>query len=55
MPVIVPTVTRPAAPKPAPVLASTGLRDGWLIWVGILLLLVGGGVLAFTRFARRRS
>jgi len=36
-------------------LPSTGFGNSWLIWVGVLLLLVGGGIYALPRLARRRS
>lgn len=41
----------------ATTLAATGFADGWLIWVGVLLLLAGAGAgaVALTRTARRRS
>ncbi|HEX3648220.1 MAG TPA: hypothetical protein VHV49_07320 [Pseudonocardiaceae bacterium] len=36
-------------------LAFTGFGNGWLIWVGVLLLIAGAGVVALPRLARRRS
>ncbi|HEX5404203.1 MAG TPA: hypothetical protein VFX16_18090 [Pseudonocardiaceae bacterium] len=36
-------------------LAFTGFGDGWLIWVGVLLLIAGAGVVALPRLAGRRS
>lgn len=35
-------------------LPNTGFGNSWLIWVGGLLVLAGGGALAFQRVARRR-
>ncbi|MEC3982775.1 LPXTG cell wall anchor domain-containing protein [Amycolatopsis sp. H20-H5] len=34
-------------------LASTGFDNSWLIWVGALLLLAGGGLLALLKFRRK--
>ncbi|WP_442785361.1 LPXTG cell wall anchor domain-containing protein [Amycolatopsis sp. H20-H5] len=34
-------------------LASTGFDNGWLIWAGALLLLLGGGLLGALRLRRR--
>jgi hypothetical protein len=36
-------------------LAYTGVGNAWLIWVGVLLLLLGACVVALPRLARRRS
>jgi hypothetical protein len=46
-----PTTTTPDTKQ----LAFTGFGNGWLIWVGALLLIAGAGVLALPRLARRRS
>lgn len=47
-----------ATTTPAPgakSLAFTGFDNSWLIWVGVLLLIAGAGVVALPRLARRRS
>lgn len=36
-------------------LAYTGFGNAWLIWAGLLLLVIGGFVVALPRLARRRS
>ena len=36
-------------------LANTGFDNSWLIWVGALLLVAGGGLLALLKFRRKAS
>jgi LPXTG-motif cell wall-anchored protein len=36
-------------------LANTGFDNAWLIWVGALLLVAGGGLLALLKFRRKAS
>lgn len=40
---------------PTKTLAFTGFANSWLIWVGVLLLIVGALAVAMPRLARRRS
>jgi len=36
-------------------LANTGFDNSWLVWVGALLLVAGGGLLALLKFRRKAS
>src|SRR5436305_8855706 len=36
-------------------LANTGFNNMWLVWVGGLLLVAGGGILGFLKFRRKAS
>src|SRR5438270_815194 len=35
--------------------ANTGFNNMWLVWVGGLLLLAGGGILGFLKFRRKAT
>jgi LPXTG-motif cell wall-anchored protein len=59
---VAPTSSTPAAVVPAGNesgtgggLANTGFDNSWLIWVGALLLVAGGGLLALLKFRRKAS
>ncbi|HEX3591112.1 MAG TPA: LPXTG cell wall anchor domain-containing protein [Pseudonocardiaceae bacterium] len=51
---VFPTTTKPGTPGTTR-LAFTGFGQSWLLWVGVLLLLAGGGFVAVHRVSRRRS